>query len=1233
MTPRFVSPEVTREHPWPGLMPFTEEARAFFHGRDEEVAELLRLIRRQTLTVLFGLSGLGKSSLVNAGLFPRLREDDFLPIYIRLDVLSGEPLARQALGILVADAGAHGVEAPHARADENLWEYFHRRDADFWSPRNRLLTPVLVFDQFEELFTLGRHAPDAAQRCRDFLEELADLVEGRTPAETLLRIEHEPARADRIDYARTTFKVVLAFREDYLPDFEALRGAMPSIMRGRMRLTRMNGSQARSAILDSGGHLVSEAVCERIIRFVASARTRGAEESELARLEIEPALLSVVCRELNNKRIAQGLSQISADLLEGGAQQEIIREFYEESLSDLDPRIGEFIEDQLLTEAGYRDSCALEDALRLPGVTREAIDTLIARRLVRLDERAGVLRVELTHDVLTRVAKDSRDQRKERETQRVEQEKGRARKRRVRGLVAVGAVVLAGSVGLAATFALLLERSNDEKRRLVETQSNVLLEQSIGQLDRNVPSEPQAILAEAMRLNPANGAAVARTVTYLSRRPFARETGGRTLAAGERGVDPRAGVSFLVGKAPDITVVELDTGRAIGAAHKVAVAPTAVAIAADRSRMAWDEGPGRVVLSAPGSAARTELVLQGLETQPVRDLGLAPDGSAMFVRTEAGARLYSLVGREPVVEALPADLALLAESAAPFAISPRGEWLAFADRRKLVAWDRTGRVAAWAVDHSSPVNALAFSDDGKLIATASQDKYARIYRLEDRRMVGAPLAHEGSVIAVAFGKGGEDLITGSLDRSARIWSLRSSAPLVEPLVRATPVVHARVSEGGKGAATLDAAGRFALWETSAAEPALALVPGEEAVSAWEPSPDGRQVATFSDKGGVRVFDAAAPGAPAQAWARPAVAGAAPARLGRFSADGRRLAVALADGTVELRAMPAGTMASALRLPRAARLLEFNPDGTLLAVATEDDVLRIFETGSGARRGLPMDTLSRLQRIQFAPTGNVLLALESQGRVRVWDAATTLPIASVDPSAKGRRVAFAGFTGREWELVVVEEKLARLVEVRAEKGGGYKVLPLATLPFLNTAWTADLSTAERRLVVGGVDGTARLVELDTFRLAGSAMKHDGVVVGVAFSPDSRWVVSRTEQSARVWHARTGFPVADAVRHENGVASAALLGGGAYLLTGEAGAAPRLTRIHLDFPDPRPEWLPALVEAAGRGRFDRSGGVAPIEDARGEMAALRQTVAKDSSSAWWKHWATQVLARLDGPGGKP
>src|SRR5215469_10371285 len=114
------------EHPWIGLASFTEGDREFFAGRGEEIDELLRLVRRDILTLLYGVSGLGKTSLLQAGLFPALRTEDCLPVAIRLDYREGaSPLSAQVLGAIIAAADAGQVEAPKPCPDETLWEYFH----------------------------------------------------------------------------------------------------------------------------------------------------------------------------------------------------------------------------------------------------------------------------------------------------------------------------------------------------------------------------------------------------------------------------------------------------------------------------------------------------------------------------------------------------------------------------------------------------------------------------------------------------------------------------------------------------------------------------------------------------------------------------------------------------------------------------------------------------------------------------------------------------------------------------------------------------------------------------------------------------------------------------------------------------------------------------------------------------------------------------------------------------
>ncbi|MGB6450281.1 MAG: hypothetical protein WBE92_05975, partial [Steroidobacteraceae bacterium] len=76
---------VDADNPWLGLASFTEETRALFFGREQEVAELERRVQRKLLTVLFGKSGLGKTSILQAGLVPGLRERGYFPVYLRID--------------------------------------------------------------------------------------------------------------------------------------------------------------------------------------------------------------------------------------------------------------------------------------------------------------------------------------------------------------------------------------------------------------------------------------------------------------------------------------------------------------------------------------------------------------------------------------------------------------------------------------------------------------------------------------------------------------------------------------------------------------------------------------------------------------------------------------------------------------------------------------------------------------------------------------------------------------------------------------------------------------------------------------------------------------------------------------------------------------------------------------------------------------------------------------------
>jgi hypothetical protein len=456
---------IDRENPWPGLESFPEGAQSFFHGRDRERDELLRLLRRDTLTLLFGQSGLGKTSLLRAGLFPLLAPERMFPVYLRLDHSSdAPPYVEQVVARIVEAARGYNVDAPTYQTGDTIWEYLHRKDDLFWGAKNYPVVPVLIFDQFEELFTFGS---ERRQSTHEFLVELRDLIDNNTPEVVSARFEQHPEEAENFVLRDPRVKILITLREDFLPELDRIRDFVHSPV-NRLRLLRMNGEQALSAVAQTGGHLVDATTGEAIVRILARAHGGNqAENAPLRELEVEPALLSVFCRELNERRKQQKLDRIDLPLLQG-AQEEILGSFYDRSLDDLDPGLRIFVEEKLLTESGFRNSIALEDAVREPGVSAETIQALVNRRLIRLEERFGTQRVELTHDVLSTVARERRDRRRGQaeldaanrvmlEAERQKKEQARRALRRV-GVAAGFLLAIALAMGVIASRARLREQ-------------------------------------------------------------------------------------------------------------------------------------------------------------------------------------------------------------------------------------------------------------------------------------------------------------------------------------------------------------------------------------------------------------------------------------------------------------------------------------------------------------------------------------------------------------------------------------------------------------------------------------------------------------------------------------------------------------------------------------------------------------------------------------------------------
>jgi Tol biopolymer transport system component len=942
---------VSAENPWPGLLSFREADQRWFQGRREETAELLQHVKRERLTVLFALSGIGKSSLLQAGLFPALRRDDIFPVYIRLDYAAQSPdLIVQVLDAIIQAGAAAEIRVPLPWAGASLWEYFHHIETEFWSQQQRRVLPLLIFDQFEEIFTLGR-SQDRVHASEDFLDELAGLVDGSPPQAVLDRWMDNPAEKD--DYSEDgEYKLLISLREDFLPELYDQHRRIASVPQKRYRLRQMNGDGALLAV-SQAKDLIDESVAGQIVRYVAAGDRLGrGRASALKDLDVEPALLSVVCRELNNRRRERGERRISADLLEGSHEQ-VLQDFYTRGLAGIPASVQTFVEEKLITVGGARNSVALDDALAVPGMSTEMIEQLVERRLLRREFRRDEVRLELTHDLLTGVVRSSRDIRRNQETlekQQRERQEAEAKLRRSRTLTwafAAIAVVVFGLLVLAVQQTAVARRETVEKGKqaTLAKQQKALADERLAQyLSELTVSEKQTLLArEAARrteeekkradqnaadekrarresdLNAARAKQEALAKQQESQaKDKALEEKQKALEDGER---KRQEAVTAGKKADDAKRAEEEKGKELAISKAQNEKELAKSIVAEAitfaSNRKFDSAMAKVAraltldrTSLPARSLALDLLLRG-------GLGVAanpnqpgarqfihpplthPDGVLFAVFSPDGSHIAT-TSRDNKVRVWDWQAGTSVEVgthqlAATAAFSPDGHYLVTAGRDGAArVWDLSTRALAHELKHGSlPVSSAMFSPDGRRIVTASQDKTVQLWDAATGTKAGAPLQHPSSVNFASFSPDSSGIATASGNRM-RVWNLASPGAPVFEIQQAGDVKSSIYSSDTKRLVTASSDRAARIWDVGAQAPAADPMQHSASVFFATFSPRGDRVVTASDDGTARIWEAAS--------GRPVTSPLVHKKRvlsAVFSPDGRRVVTASDDNTAEV----------------------------------------------------------------------------------------------------------------------------------------------------------------------------------------------------------------------------------------------------------------------------------------------------------------------------------------------
>lgn len=412
-----------------GARPFETEHQHIFRGRTSDIQALLHLLQLEQLVLLYGKSGTGKSSLINAGLIPLILEKtDLEPVRIRFNAYKEgdafiSPISKTGQRIRGGEQDVATFLDKLLPNEESIWHHCKEHYIGHAGER----TLLLIFDQFEELFTypesmilafqqqlaeaLYRSAP---QRYWDTLEELYGKGERPlTPAELKLL------------QAGSHVKVLFSIRSDRLHLLNRLTKYLPTVQKHHHELDAITPSSAREAILGpavlpQGEHFktppftYTAAALNRIIDFLTQTKEL-AQDDDAKPQKIEATQLQIICSSIEQKVANTRTQQIDEHNL--GDLQAIIANYYDERIKALESEerlpARRLIEEGLIFDEGEGKGIRLslyEGQIRqIYFIQAETLSKLVDSHLLRAEPSlAGGYTYELSHDTLVRPVLDAK---------------------------------------------------------------------------------------------------------------------------------------------------------------------------------------------------------------------------------------------------------------------------------------------------------------------------------------------------------------------------------------------------------------------------------------------------------------------------------------------------------------------------------------------------------------------------------------------------------------------------------------------------------------------------------------------------------------------------------------------------------------------------------------------------------------------------------------------------------